>query len=701
MRVHSLRAMALLCCGFLAVPIFPEPTKESYGKTLAKSAGSSVASSVGLMVAKELTGQFYDATCAKEITKDVAEQYFCNALAGFSGRSEAEWKAKIETQLTEINGKLDTLQRGQEKIQQDLDKNHREVYRLFKQAAAEQIAANQETRFQTLWKKFRAQFDAADADVEHDKMIAFANEILNEKLPKRLGDYSTVLSDSIRGNQALLRYPFYAYKDTYKYNAPPEAFNGDKSVDQLYEVAEKAFMDARAQQEKVHTMVLWAIKVLESDCQMKPTTCKPPALKSVDFKKDYERYTREQLVRFNEGLDWLLFAYSSAERHLPWFMPNVAEDYYGRANFLNAAVLGNGNGVWGRVISAGNLWNGDINVQCGSKSGVIKPVFSYLVPFESRYKYTAVDWWVSRNGNDVYEEVHFAKDWKVYHYFIPDAAEGPCEVSKALPGKGVMPWVQPGTAVMKARTSDGREVKFGSFIGIHRAGGTYAMASGGQWRRRNEPFNSDDGTTANVKNARYDWDIYTDRLFPHAAVLYKGRGEYKVGSGGRVKKFNQIYLYNDKKIWFPEGGEMKLGIVQGGDCAKTCVGTSNSDSYIIDYNIENGGTADKEKGKMNAVVAVFLHHAVANITGSLNRQIRTEAKGRGVYLDYSYDSTSDRKTAKVEGRTEGSLTITDPNTGYHLQYLIEFDMETEGHGLGATEWIYRGKITPAWLFVTR
>ncbi|HEV7238469.1 MAG TPA: hypothetical protein VGQ36_04450 [Thermoanaerobaculia bacterium] len=694
--------MALLLCSFLAVPIFPEPTKESYGKTLAKSAGSSVASSVGLMVAKELTGAFYDATCAKEITKDVAEQYFCNALAGFSGRSEAEWKAKIESQLTEINGKLDTLQRGQEKIQQDLDRNHREVYRLFKQAAAEAIATKHEVNFETLWKKFRRQFDGVDADVEHDAMIKFANEILNEDLPKQLGNYSTVLTSSFRGNQALLRYPFYDYKDTRQFNAPPEAFNGDKSVDKLYEAAEKAFMDARAQQEKVHTMVLWAIKVLESECQLKPAQCKQPSLASKDFKKDYEAYTKDQLARFNEGLDWLLFAYSSAERHVPWFMPDVVEDYYGRANFLNASITGDGNGAWGRVIGAGNSWNGEINLQCGSKSGVVKPRFSYPVAFESRYKYTAVDWWVSRSANDVYDEVHFAKDWKVYHYFIPDAKEGPCEVSRALPGKGVMPWVQPGTVVMKAKTSDGREVKFGSFIGIQRAGGTYAMASGAQWRRRNEPFNSDDGTTANVKNARYDWDIYTDRLFPHAAVLYSGRGEYKVFSGGRVKKFNQIYLYNDKKIWFPEGGEMKLGIVQGGDCAKTCLGSSSSDTFLIDYNVENGGTDDKEKGKMDAVVAVFLHHAVANIdAGRANRQIRSQAKDRGVYLDRSYGSTSDRKTAKVEGRSEGSLTITDPSVGYHLQYLIEFDMETEGHGAGATQWIYRGKITPAWLFVTK
>jgi hypothetical protein len=54
----------------------------------------------------------------------------------------------------------------------------------------------------------------------------------------------------------------------------------------------------------------------------------------------------------------------------------------------------------------------------------------------------------------------------------------------------------------------------------------------------------------------------------------------------------------------------------------------------------------------------------------------------------------------VDGLVYGSLK-TEPNTGYHLQYLIEFDMYTEGHGAAATHWMYRGKITPAWLFLTK
>jgi hypothetical protein len=698
MRVHSLRVTTLLFCTALAVPVHPQPTKENFASTLLKSAGTSAAGAVGVAVAKELTGKFYDATCAKEVTKDVAEQYFCNALAGFSGRDEQEWKAEIKKELADINVKLAALEQGQARLQYDLTQHHQEMYRLFKQAAAEQIATSNEADFETLWKAYRRQFDEDTSDVNRDAMIKFARQILDRKLDDKLALYNTVLTTSFRGNQALLRYPFFDYKEKKAFRAPPEAFNNDRSVDTMYDGAEKAFVDARARQEKVSLMVLWAIKVLESDCQMR-TPCVAPPFSSAEFKKDYDAYTKDQLVAFNEGLDWLLFTYGNPHVN-PWFLPVSSENYLTRANFLNASVVGGGKGMWGRVISMGNAWDGSLNMQCGAKSGVVKPRFSYLVPVDGRYNPSAMDWWASRSGNDVYDEVRFSKEWKVYHYYIPDAKEGPCTVSESLPAKGVMPWVQPGTAVMKAKTAENQEVVFGSFIAIQRAGGTYAMASGGQWRRRPEPSLNTDGTTSNVKNERYDWSIDTSGRFPQASVLYEGRGEYKVLSGGRVHRYNQIYLYNEKKIYFPEDREVKLGLLQGHDCAKTCRESRSGEMFILDYNIENGGTDEKEKGKLDAVVSVFLSPFIGNIDARTIPNIKNYASGSGVFIDGSYGSTADRKAKTVEGLQYGSLK-TEPNTGYHLQYLIEFDMHTEGHGAGATHWMYRGKITPAWLFLTK
>ena len=700
MRARSVRALVLSLCVVLALPALPdEPTKESFAITMAKSAGSSAASSIGVAVAKELAGQFYDATCAKEAVKDQMEKYFCGALSSFSGRGESEWKAEVKKQLAEINGKLTVLEEGQQRLQHDLTQHHQEMYRLFKQAAAEQIATNNEAEFETLWKEYRRQFDEDLSDVTPEAMTKLARKIIGEKLDKKLAIYNTVLTTPFRGNQALLRYPFFDYKAKKEFRAPPEAFNGDGSVDALYAAAEKAFVDARARQEKVSVMVLWALKVLEADCQLKQP-CTPPPFTSAEFKKNYDAYTKEQIIAFNEGLDWLLFTYGNPHVNT-WFLPGRSDSYLTSANFLNASLVGGGKGMWGRVISMGN-WDGNITLQCGSSSGTVKSRFSYLVPVDGRYKATALDWWTSRAGNDVYDEVRFAKEWRVHHYYIPDAKEGPCTVSKSLPTKGVLPYVQQGTAVMKVKTGEGQEIPAGSFIAIHRAGGTSAMVSGSQWRARREPYLKTDGTTANIKNERYDWVIDTGGRLPKASVMFEGRGEYKVFSGGRVKRFNQIYLYNDKKIFFPDGGEVKLGYLGDGDCAKTCRNDSPSfDYYIMDYNIENGGTDDKEKGKLTAAVSVFLSPFIANIdSGTANRHIRETASKSGMFIDGSYDSTSDRKTKKVDGLQYGTLRPTTSD-GYHLQYFIEFDMETEGHGAGATYWWYRGKLTPSWIFVTR
>jgi hypothetical protein len=112
-----------------------------------------------------------------------------------------------------------------------------------------------------------------------------------------------------------------------------------------------------------------------------------------------------------------------------------------------------------------------------------------------------------------------------------------------LPGKGMIPWIQPGTAVMKVKRSDGTEVDVGSFIAIQRAGGTCAaLASGGVWHKRNEPIRAETGN-GTIKNHHFDDQIETGGApFARAALYSEGRGELTVGKGGRMHNYNQIYI---------------------------------------------------------------------------------------------------------------------------------------------------------------
>jgi hypothetical protein len=72
----------------------------------------------------------------------------------------------------------------------------------------------------------------------------------------------------------------------------------------------------------------------------------------------------------------------------------------------------------------------------------------------------------------------------------------------------------------------------------------------------------------------------------------------------------------------------------------------------------------------------------------------------GIHIDASYGKTGDRKTYRTAGEKSAIVKVSN-GTGYHLQYLIEFQAITEGRGLDATTWNYKAKITPWSLFLTR
>jgi hypothetical protein len=116
---------------------------------------------------------------------------------------------------------------------------------------------------------------------------------------------------------------------------------------------------------------------------------------------------------------------------------------------------------------------------------------------------------------------------------------------------------------------------------------------------------------------------------------------------------------------------------------------------VLDYNIQNG-KGKKEDGKLDAVVAIFFHPAVGN-PSALNEGIKNNIKGNGVVVDGSYGWTHDDKQKTVDPYQEGPFTP-DRNTAYRLQYLMDFEVVTEGTGLGATQWMYRAVISPYALY---
>jgi hypothetical protein len=697
MRSFACRAVALLLCALIVnAPIAPVARAEdSFGITILKAAGSSAAGKGAEFAVKAVGGLIYNAACKDKVLQP-GDQYMCDILGSVSGKGDEEWKKKVEAKLNAIEEKLGDLEKGQKEIQNELKAQHATMTNGFNQAAAKVEATHAIVRIENLWDKYLAQFDKVDSDLTRESMVAFAKDIIANNLHTKLGDLNVVLTKATLDGQPLLRYPFYEWRMKRGTAPPPETFDATE----IYDFAEKKFVDFRIQQHKVYVMYFWAASVLESDCKLHPGQCVKPPRSTADFQNDFDRYTKQQLETFNAGVDWLLLSYTLPHNEYPKTLPygNSPEYVLLRANFLTAATLTSGEGMWGRVISMGNKWDGSLDLSCGGKSQTVTPQMKYKVPVEDKEGPT-LDWWVSRGGNQVYDEVHFANEWTVNLYQLPKAGVGPCTVNTTLPkGAGILPWSQSGTEVVQVTTADGRSFPFGSFLAIQRAGGTYALASG-NWKRRSEPHRLEDNK-GQRENVRFDWTITTDRKggAPWISLLNEGDGEWKLSTGSsRVHNHNQIYLYDDKKIFFPEGGKVQLYLLQHNDCAKVCRNNNGSETVVLDYDVWNNDTPGKN-GWMKSQVAIFFEPRFSD-PQQLDPEIR-EHTNMGIRVDGSYEKTGDEKTKTVSG-DQSAVFTPRTDTGYYLQYLIDINMESEGRFTNKTHWMYRAKLTPSWLYLTK
>jgi hypothetical protein len=671
-----MRTRVLLATALLVVFLTPAARAEDDTATaLLKSAGSKG----GEIAAKALAGLLYDTSCPKR-NNDAFTGYVCVVLGSVSGRTEDKWKEDVTNQLKEINSKVDTLTVGQAQIQKSLAEMKSDLNDKFNAVAQNVVAVQHLVRIEGLWEKYEAQFDKVDDDVTRDSMVNFAKEIIAEKPHTMLADLNAVLTKGITatGGQPLVRYPLSQWRIAHS-----SGMTHEPNMMEAYDYAEKRFVDFRMREEKAYAMYLWAANVLETQCNLQPAQCTQPPRSTKDFKDDWNRYTQQQAAAFNSAVDWLLLSYSTYRvTAAGTFLPiNKATDVILRANYVTSTMLGNGEGLWGRVISMGNAWDGSLQVTCGGSAQTLKPVLKYAVPAGGGGSFAIgpdsgdIDWWVSTQGNSVYDEVHFSPDWQNYIYNLPSAKAGPCSVSANLPKGGVMPWVQPARNVTDVHVGE-KTFPFGSFIAIQRAGGTQALVSG-KWVGSSQPQTEETGKGSR-KKVTTEWIAELDHnTGPYLGFYTKGRAEYTFLEGGRIRNKNRLYATLQKDIRFPDDRRLKLTFTPGGTCrGELC---SPSTSTMFNYDIENN------KGKLDANVSVMF---------------RNDSRGSGIFINGSYGETSDKKSAKFEG-TQTAVVETDADKTYRLQYEINFDLETEGFGSNAADYMYRGWVAAAAMYLTK
>ena len=688
------QARALVCIAITVLFCVPTAFAEKTWKDrILNSALSSAGSKAGEFAVKFVGGWIYSVSCKPEQQKDEGSKALCGALASLTGKDEEEWKAKIEGQLAEIKTQLDVLARGQTEIKTAIATLQEKMENEFKQVPNSVRITAILTKIDAFWNRFEAEVRNPKQEMNKRDLEKFALDVMRSELHTELGQLNVLLTESVDNAQPTLKYPFYLTRKKISQETPFQAWNAMKE----YDFAEKKFVYYRGEMQKGYLVYLWAAEIIQGLCELKgDEACAALPQTARSFADQFVRYTEDQIKAFDAAVNWLLLAYSRPEWDGPNFLLQsyLNEDILMRLNYLTATVLGKGEGAWGQVLSTdGDPWDGAITLQCSGTQRRVEPAFNYTLDVDTIYTGPTVDWWTSRGRNGVYDEVRFSPRWKIYHYKWEDAAQGPCKIFEQLPGSGEkLPWVSKDGEVASV-TKDGATYNFGFFHGIQRAGGTWAMASGQDWALPGAPETHESGD-ATLKG-RFDWVIsaaHHEGLW--ADVLSDSRVEqtaFKTLTPTQDKNYRaRIYAFNKKNLYFPQGGNVKVNLMNHSWCEKVCRGTSE-ETGIMDYNIQH---SEFEDGRMTAVVAAFL-----DPTQGLEQNWENRVKN-GMYIDGSYGPTRERKTKRVNWRASGNATV-NPGTAYHLQYLIYFDLFTHTNRADATSYYFMGKITPAHLFLTK
>lgn len=498
----------------------------------------------------QLASMGYKINCkAKNLDYKSDDSWYCGVFAKLSGEDKAEFEERVQHNLTKIRADLadiktaiSEIQEGQERI---YNQNQRVLLRL-DEIGPETTIGRDLAQIRTVYNEQYVPLFNGERSFTVDRLRAFAHQIVFvTKVHDLLGVVNDQLTQpQIAGREPLLR--AYAKREYEKLRTEKG------SLEPSYLYLESVVDGLIADQRKGYVMYVWATETLQSDCEMAERDNAPDKEKrcrdyrtfphtAEEYRKTFQDHVRAQLDEMNAGVEYMVLAGADTHARHANFLPSDAERVFARSDLFTAGNLGEGFGIRGRVISMGNAFNGKLKVQNAEWSPVDTP--SKVATYGGR-----VDWWKSTAGNAAYDELHFDDRWVVYHYHAKQAGPGTYAIQTPMP-------VAPAIKVTD-REIDGRKVPFGSFVGIARAGGGYALLSG--------DWNSD--TATRTPNAVGDLSQgWNDFLFEPAKMLagikYSGSLEWHIKNAPGdqyIEAARSSFAISKKSIRYPEGGELTL-----------------------------------------------------------------------------------------------------------------------------------------------
>jgi hypothetical protein len=509
---------------------------------------------IGTNTIGKLTEMGYNTNCkAKDLDYKSDDSWYCGLFATLSGAKEGEWKERVDHQLAVIRSQVEAINATLREIQSRQDQIYRQneqILNRIDEIGPKTIVGGAISSIRTDWNDQYIPLFTGQRQLSKERALSFARQIIFvDRLHQSMGNINDQLTHGAMGNETLLR--------SYARGLHRKMQDAKQSRPEAeYEYMEWIVQGLLAEERKGYAMYVWAAETLESNCEVtgdcKDASALPPT--ATEYRSVFARYMEEQLAEFNASTEWMLLAASDPHSRNPNFLHPDAERIFARADLFTSANLGK-YGIRGRILSMGDTFDGKLPV---GDSTLAPTGLTGLVATDPG----RLDWWKAAGAPNVYDEVHFSDRWKVYHYESTAAKQGTYALSKSFPYK-------PGSVEVKNVPADGTTtVPFGSFTIIERAGGGYALLSGG-WSRFHEE---------KVENATAKFIPGFDNTFYDAGQLLAGMRfgatlEWKLVNAGKdqyLEAWRKDYAVSNKKVRYPDGGDLAVHLAVGDTYPTLC-----------------------------------------------------------------------------------------------------------------------------------
>jgi hypothetical protein len=609
---------------------------------------------------KKLAEMGYNTNCrAKDLKYNSDDSWYCGLFAKLSGADKTEWKDRLVKRLTDIETQISTINRDLEKIrqrQETLASQNEQILTRINEVGAEATIGKSVSQIRLDWKNEYVPLFTGTSALTEERALAFAHRIVfTDELHRQIGIINDQLTQNSFGNDTLLR----SYGRRFLQS-------GTSDLDKPYEYIEAVLQGLIAEERRGYVMYVWAAETLQSSCEMGGdcTDAKKLPHTAVEFRRLFAGYLDQQLAEFNSAIEFTVLARCDTHRRSAFILPDHGLRVLARADFFTSAMLEDGYGLRGRVISMGDGFDGNLAL---SGNQPLPPTGMITMPpvYGPR-----VDFWRATKTPNVYDEIRLGDRWKIYHYHVKGLIHA-TKISTSLPYTPKTIELRPldlGTA---------GHVFAGSFTAIERAGGGYALLSGtGYDHLRSEP----EATILGALHRKSDHG-YINEQTPYAGFLYGGQLEWEVNRGVRgqdqhIEAKRGSYARSKKEIRFPQEGQLALGVELGDTYKIVCPGGACSDHspFVLmkrGAEFKKGGFGSRE-ARMNTRAAVVLGTDEKSNNGIVWKR------------DSLFSSPIDER---VEIRKDSAPVTLEANQPYKLIFGGETDLDIQTSGANASSFL--------------